>query len=279
MLIITLVITGIVFVITQFLLFWFAFKYQEKEGVKATHFAHSTKLEIIWTSIPAITLLVLVVFGLKNWSAFTGEIPAELAKDAMKVEVTGKQFGWIFRYPGQDKEFGKKYYRLINPKADNSLGLIWQDTVVNRVNGQTQQLKDDKYSHDDIVVEKTMYLVKGRAVELIIGSHDVIHDVGLTHFRLKMDAVPGMPTRLWFVPTKTTKEMKEITKNPNFKFEISCDQMCGNGHYSMQGLIEVVEQSEYDAWIAKQKPKYWSFNPSAAPIVDTSNIKAIAKAK
>ena len=81
------------------------------------------------------------------------------------------------------------------------------------------------------------------------------HDVGLTHFRLKMDAVPGIPTTMWFTPLYTTKEMREKTGNPNFSYEISCDQMCGTGHYSMKGIIEVVDQEEYDMWMAKQKPK------------------------
>jgi cytochrome c oxidase subunit 2 len=52
--------------------------------------------------------------------------------------------------------------------------------------------------------------------------------------------------------------MKEITGNPNFVYEISCDQMCGNGHYSMKGIIEVVTQEDYDLWMAKQKPLYLS---------------------
>ncbi len=65
---------------------------------------------------------------------------------------------------------------------------------------------------------------------MIIGSRDVIHDVGLAHFRMKMDAVPGIPTTLWFTPKYTTKEMKEKTGNPDFVYEIACDQMCGSGH-------------------------------------------------
>jgi cytochrome c oxidase subunit 2 len=66
MLWITLTITGIVFVVTQILLFWFAYKYQENENRKAFFFAHSTKLELIWTAIPAITLTVLVIFAFKK---------------------------------------------------------------------------------------------------------------------------------------------------------------------------------------------------------------------
>ncbi len=272
MLMTTLAITGIVFVFTQILLFWFAYKYQEKEGRKVYFFAHSTKLEVLWTAVPAIFLTVLVVIGLRNWFSFTSEAPA----NALQVEITGKQFGWIFRYPGKDGEFGKKYYRMIDA-ADNSLGLIWKDTIVNRANGEPQQLKDDKFTHDDLVMEQTMYVVKNRPVKLIINSRDVIHDVGLTHFRMKMDAVPGMPTTLWFTPIYTTNEMKERTKNPNFQYEISCDQMCGNGHYSMKGNIEVVTQAEYDAWLAKQKPKFLSvFAPAEPAKVDTVSKVAVA---
>ncbi len=248
---VTLAITGIVFVITQVLLFWFAFKYQEKDNRKAFFFAHSTKLELIWTAIPAITLTVLVIFGLRNWFFFTGEPP----KNAMVVEVTGKQFGWIFRYPGKDAVFGKKYYKNIDP-ATNSVGIVW----------------DDKLAQDDILTEQTMYVVKGQPVKLIIGSRDVIHDVGLSHFRLKMDAVPGIPTTMWFTPKFTTAEMKEKTGNPNFAYEISCDQMCGNGHYSMKGIIEVVTQEEYDLWMAKQKAQYLV----AFPEKDPTNVPAAA---
>jgi len=259
MLWVTLAVTGIVFIATQVILFVFAYKYQEDTNRKVVFFAHSTKLELIWTVIPAIALTVLVVIGLRNWFLFTGEPP----KNAMVVEVTGKQFGWIYRYPGKDGSFGKKYYKNID-NASNSLGLIW----------------DDELAQDDIVMEQTVYLIKGKPVKLVLGSRDVIHDVGLSHFRLKMDAVPGIPTTMWFTPKYTTKEMKERTGNPNFQYEISCDQMCGNGHYSMKGVIEVVDQEEFDAIMAKQKPYYYTAfpekDPSAAP-ADTTVVAAVVK--
>ena len=259
MLWVTLAISGIAFIATQVLLFVFAYKYQENPNRKVVFFAHSTKLELIWTIIPAITLTILVVIGLRNWFLFTGEAP----KNAMIVEVTGKQFGWIYRYPGKDGSFGKKYYKNID-NASNSLGLIW----------------DDELAQDDIVMEQTVYLIKGKPVKFILGSRDVIHDVGLSHFRLKMDAVPGIPTTMWFTPKYTTNEMKELTGNPNFVYEISCDQLCGNGHYSMKGIIEVVDQEEFDAIMAKQKPYYYTAfpekDPSAAP-ADTTVVAAVVK--
>jgi cytochrome c oxidase subunit 2 len=257
MLHVTLIITGVVFVITQAALFWFSYKYQESDTRKALYFPHNNTMELIWTVVPAIALTVLVVIGLRNWFSFTSDAP----KNSQVVEVTGKQFGWIFRYAGYDGVFGKKYYRMIDP-ANNSLGLNWRDSSVINV-------KDDPSSHDDIVQEQTMYVVKGKPVKLIIGSRDVVHDVGLPWFRLKMDAVPGTPTTLWFTPKYTTKEMKEKTNNANFQYEISCDQMCGNGHYSMKGVIEVVTQAEFDEWMAKQKPAYYA----AFPEKDPSNAK------
>jgi cytochrome c oxidase subunit 2 len=257
MLWITIAVTGSVFIATQIILFWFAYKYQESDNRKVFYFPHNNKLEVLWTIVPAIVLTVLVIVGLRNWFLFTGEPP----KDAMVVEVTGKQFGWIFRYPGKDGAFGKKYFRNIDP-ASNTLGLIWED----------------KLGHDDVVTEQTMYLVKGKPVKLIIGSRDVIHDVGLSHFRMKMDAVPGIPTTMWFTPKYTTKEMKEMTNNPNFVYEISCDQMCGNGHFSMKGIIEVVEQEEYDVWLAKQKPQYLVAFPDKDPSnKPADSVKVAAK--
>jgi cytochrome c oxidase subunit 2 len=245
MLYITVAITFIVFIITQICLFWFAYKYQESDKRKAYYYPHNNKLELIWTVVPAIVLTILVGFGIFYWFKITGEAP----KNAMIVEVTGKQFGWEFRYPGNDGILGKKYYKNIDPAKNNSLGQIWED----------------KNNEDDIWVEQEVHLVVNKPVKLIIGSKDVIHDVGLPHFRMKMDAVPGTPTTMWFTPTKTTKEMREETNNPNFVFELSCDQVCGKGHTGMRGVVVVETQEEFDMWLAGKKPQYQVANSANAP--------------
>ncbi|MFT3681929.1 MAG: cytochrome c oxidase subunit II [Ferruginibacter sp.] len=250
MLYITIAVTGVVFLITQVLLFWFAFKYQEKDGRKAYYFPHNTKLELIWTTVPAIFLTVLVVFGLKYWFKMTGEAP----ENSIVVEVTGHQFGWEFRYPGPDKILGKKDYKLT--KGANGLGVDFSDPT----------------SHDDIHVAGTMHLPVGKPVKLVIGAQDVIHDVGLSHFRLKMDAVPGIPTTMWFTPLYTTEEMKVRSGNPNFVYEISCDQMCGKGHFSMRAVIIVDKEEDYKLWLASQKPEYLTLYPPK--VADTAAVAA-----
>jgi cytochrome c oxidase subunit 2 len=253
MFVVTLAVTGIVFFITQFLLFWFAFKYQRTGEKIPYNFTHSTKLEMVWTAIPAVTMAVLVAIGLKSWFHMTSAAP----KGAMQIEMVGKQFNWISRYPGADGVLGRRNYTLINDN-DNLLGLDW----------------NDKKNMDDIIIPNgELRLIKDKPVELIIGSRDVIHDVGLSHFRMKMDAVPGITTRLWFTPTITTKEMIAKTGNPDFVYEVSCDQMCGKGHYSMRAVVIVETQAEHDAWLQSQQSYYQqnhaATNPAAPATTDS----------
>lgn len=247
---VTIIVTGIVFVVTQALLFWFAFKYQASEKRSSYYFAHSNKLEIIWTTIPAIAMAILVGIGLKNWFNVTSDAPA----NATVIEIVGKQFNWFVRYPGADNELGKRDFRKIND-ANNVLGLDW----------------NDKHNMDDIIaLNGEMHLVVNKPVKLVINSRDVIHDVGLPHFRIKMDAVPGITTTLWFTPTITSDSMKLITKNPNFVYEIACDQLCGKGHYAMRGTVIVETQEAYDKWMKSQQSYYAANNPAAAPAAEAT---------
>ncbi|MBS1588368.1 MAG: cytochrome c oxidase subunit II [Bacteroidetes bacterium] len=261
MLKVTLILTGIVFFITQTLLFWFTYRYQASEKRTSYYFPHNNKLELLWTTVPAITMAVLVAIGLRAWSSMTAPAP----ENSQVVEIVGKQFNWIIRYPGKDKVLGKRDFRNIND-ANNVLGLDW----------------NDKANHDDVIAENgEMHLIVNKPVKLIIGSRDVIHDVGLAHFRMKMDAVPGIVTTMWFTPTITTAEMKKITGNPNFVYEISCDQMCGKGHYSMRGTVIVETEVQHKAWLMMQKSYYATVNaPSdaATPATDSTAKATTSKA-
>lgn len=254
---VTLISTGIVFIVTQIMLFFFAFLFRSRPGHAAKYISpystQNNRLEIAWTSATLLVLLILVVIGLRQWFKMTGPAP----KNAMIMEVTGKQFDWMFRYPGEDGELGKKDYKLVDQAKSNPLGQNWSDPA----------------NRDDIVITGTMHLVVNRPVKLLINSQDVIHDVGLPYFRLKMDAVPGVPTSIWFTPTITTQTMKQITGNPNFVYELACDQLCGNGHYAMRATIIVETQKEFNHWEAKQKPQY---EIAMASGKDSVSIKTVA---
>lgn len=206
-------------------------------------------------------MTVLVVFGLKFWFKITSDAP----KDSVVVEITGHQFAWEMRYPGKDGKLGKKNYKLYNSPSGNTLGVDFEDPE----------------SWDDLHTTE-MHLPVGKPVKLVIHAQDVIHDVGLSHFRMKMDAVPGIPTTMWFTPIYTTEEMKKRTGNPNFVYEISCDQMCGKGHFSMRGVIVVEKEADYKNWLATQTPEYLTLfpdkNPNKKPeIADSTKTPSLAQ--
>ena len=226
---ITMAITCFVFVLTQIFLFGFAYKYQYKEGNQATFYSHNNTLEVIWTAIPAVVLAVLIISGWRTWSNITGPAP----EGAEVIEVMGYQYSWAIRYGGADKQLGDYDYRKID--VVNQVGIDFSD----------------KASFDDFIPTK-LFIPKGRPVLLQIRARDVIHSVYQPHFRLQMNAVPGMPTRFWFEATKTTAEMRSETGNPDFEYELVCNKICGKGHFAMKYLIEVVEADEYDKWYASQ---------------------------
>jgi len=234
----TLVPTGIIFVLTQILLFWFAFRYRFNKKRRAVHFAHSTKLEILWTAVPAVVMIGLVAIGLVNWFKIFKPAP----ENAIIVEVTGKQFQWDIRYSGDDNVLGTKSVYKID--AENAFGIDWKD------NNSRDDFKSD-----------TLYLMKNRPVLVRINSLDVLHSFYLPHFRVKMDAVPGIPTQFHFLPTKTTAEAREEYDNRKFNFELACAELCGQAHFNMRRVVKVVEEEEWNEWFNSQKSLYSQLTP------------------
>lgn len=233
---ITFLLTGIVFLATHVVLFYFAYKYRLRKNPNVLHFDHSSKLEFWWTIIPSFVLTFLVVSGLVQWNKIMSP-SAEKMKNAINVEATAYQFGWAFRYPGNDKEFGKRNFRLIG--GANLLGQDW----------------NDKANLDDIM-PNDLVLPVGKFVHVKITSRDVLHNFYIPHFGTKMDAVPGMPTQFSFTATKTTEQMRKEMNNPNFEYELACAELCGKGHFSMRKIVKVVTPEEYEAWLKEQKSYY-----------------------
>jgi cytochrome c oxidase subunit II len=255
---ITLIFTGIVFIATHILLFWYSYKYRYTTGKKAEFFHHSSKLEMIWTAVPAVVMTYLVTSGLIVWNSVFPELTEE--DKFIEIEATGYQFAWDIRYPGQDGKLGNKNFQLIDP-ASNTLGIDFKDEA----------------SVDDIVLGGTdkILLPKDSTIKVRITAKDVLHNFYLPHFRVKMDAVPGLPTSFIFTPVKTTAEFREQLRqypewrqpaDPNepngkqkwevFEYELACAELCGKGHYSMRRVVEVVEREEFDTWMASQTPFY-----------------------
>ena len=122
------VIVIMIFFFTNFLLFFFTFKYVRKPGVKAFYYPHNNKLEMIWTVVPAIVLAVIIILGLQTWN----DLVAPTGKEAIRVELFSKQFDWTARYAGQDNTLGKYDYKLTTD--NNELALLTSNTIDSALN-------------------------------------------------------------------------------------------------------------------------------------------------
>lgn len=240
----------VVFLLTNFFLFWFAYKYRGNSKKVATYYPHNNKLELLWTVIPAVALAFIIIFGLKYWNEIMAESKDE---NRVVVEIYAKQFDWTARYPGKDGKLGLSDYRQIS--GSNSVGMDTNDVAC----------------YDDILVKDEFHIPVGTEVELNIRSRDVIHSVYLPHFRAQMNAVPGMITYFKFKPTKTTAEMrkdpyviqmmaginKQREKNGEepveFDYLLLCNKICGSSHFNMQMNVVVDTPEDYKKWLASKK--------------------------
>ena len=244
----TFAITGVVFVITQILLFWFAYRYQHKEGNKALYYPENDRLEMAWTLVPALVLTVLVLFGFRIWVDTTIN-----SRDNSKyeIEMYAYQFGWKFRYPGEDGKLGRYDYRLTNLIPDNG--------IVNPIGLDPK----DEASKDDIVSDE-LILPKDVQVRIRLRSRDVLHAAHMPHFRSQMYCVPGTPTEMNITPIYTTADYRNRIGNPEFNFELACNQICGGSHYNMRREILVVTEAEYLKWMSEQKAFFTDLEESDA---------------
>ena len=212
-------ITGIAFTAIVLFMAYCVFRFRHKPGRRAVYNPESKKLELWLTIVTAVGVAAMLAPGLFVWAQFV-----TVPQGASEVEAIGQQWQWSFRLPGEDGRLGKSDTRYIS--SENPLGLNPNDPDV----------------PDDVVIESDdLHLPLGKPVKVLLRSIDVVHSFYVPEFRTKMDLVPGMVSYVWFVPTRTGT------------FEILCAELCGSGHFNMRGKVVVEEESEYQAWLRKQK--------------------------
>ena len=193
-------ITGVFFFIVQGALLFFVLLYREKPGKKAAYLHGNTAVEVIWTIVPAIILLVLTIASQKAWAEI--RFPHRFPKASLTIDILAEQFAWNVRYSGPDGQF---------------------ETA------------------DDVTTLNQLHLPVGETALIKVRSKDVIHSFFVPEFRIKQDAVPGLPTQVWIKPTRQGQ------------YEIRCAELCGLGHYRMRGFVTTESADQFQKWLAQTK--------------------------
>ena len=183
------------------------------EGVKSHT---SSYLEV---AVAVIEAVILLGFAIPAWAVRVNAFPPE--DGATVVHVIAKQFEWHSVYPGPDGRFGRRDASLIT--STNAIGLD----------------RDDPNGADDIHRINELNLPVDTPVIAYLSTMDVIHSFGISSMRVKQDVVPGMEIPVWWEPTIEGA------------YEINCSQLCGLGHYRMRGFLTIMNQADYQAFLAE----------------------------
>ena len=211
-------IAGFFFVLVIGLLTVFIVRYRAtKSRVEGEAIHGNTPLEIVWTVIPFIIMIVLAILSTelvtRQWKA-----PA----NTLIVKVTAFQYGWKFEY---------------FQSSPNGTGA--DTTMVGNICGDPKAFV--KIRNLGVKTSTVLYLPSGENVRFLVTSLDVIHSFWVPDFLIKRDTVPGLMVDMWFMPDRVGN------------FPLRCAELCGPDHSIMTGEVRVIPQLEFTAWLEKQR--------------------------
>lgn len=248
-------ITIIITVITVFvfiLLGYTIWRYRNKRNPVPSKTTHHVKLEIIWTVIPILILLIIVVPSLRLMYFMDRTVQPDLT-----LKVTGYQWYWGYSYPEQEvEEFSLNL--IPNEEFDQK-----NEFAALRAMPTYQRL----LSTYDLASGKPAFVVlpEQKNVRVLVTANDVLHSFAMPSFGVKKDAVPGRLNETWF-----------RAKQPGIYYG-QCSEICGINHGYMPIEIRVVPQDQFDQWVALMKedqPKAMDYIHSVTVQYAHAQIKA-----
>jgi cytochrome c oxidase subunit 2 len=210
------------------LLGYVIWKFNEKAHPTPTKTTHNTLIEVAWTIIPVV---ILVIIAIPSFRLLTKEL--EIPAADVTIKVTGSQWHWAYEYP-KDQGGGFSFESYMKPEKD-----------IKPEDGDIRLLSVDNEAV--VPINKT--------VVLQITAVDVIHSFIIQSFGTRVDAVPGRLNETWF---KADREGVYYGQ---------CSKICGKDHAFMPIVFRVVSDEKYQAWLADSKKKF-AAAPSAISVAD-----------
>lgn len=229
-----LIIITVITIFVTLLLIWVLIRYNSKANKVPATFTHHSGIEVAWTIVP---ILILIVIGSFSLPVLFQQM--EIPEADVNIKVTGNQWYWTYEY--SDSEFEFDSYMLGQPSTleDDSTPYVLTDTT-------RALLKEYGYAEDEFLLATDTALVVpvNANVVLSITGADVIHSWAMPAFGVKLDAVPGRLAQTWF---RATKEGVYFGQ---------CSELCGKDHSYMPITVKVVSQEVYDAWLKGAVAEY-----------------------
>jgi cytochrome c oxidase subunit 2 len=211
--------------------------FRKSKGAVSADFDHNTKAEVIWTVIPVMILVAMAIPAAQTLVKIEDTRNTDLT-----VKVTGYQWKWQYEYVDE----GVSFFSTL-ASASNEARQLDSGVNVHQV---------DNYLLD---VDNPLVVPVHKKVRVLVTAADVIHNWWVPDFGLKKDAIPGYINELWFKAEKVGT------------YRGQCAELCGRDHGFMPVVVRVVEQAEYDAWLAEQKA---ARQAAAAPAVQAAQVTA-----
>ena len=221
------IITAIV-VVVLILLILVVVRFNHKANPVPSKFTHNTLVEIVWTVVPVLVLFVIAIpsFGVLadqqtipdgerrylGAQIFGGEV--EVPAPELTVKITGYQWYWGYEYMDEDVDF--------------------VSVMLNEEQRETNKPDQPRL----LAVDNELIVPVNTTVRLLITAADVLHAVAVPSFGIKVDAVPGRNNESWFYAREAGIYYGQ------------CSELCGKDHAFMPIAVRVVEQEQYDAWLA-----------------------------
>ena len=214
-----LILCTVIFVGVFGVMFYSVFAHRKSKGHKASHFHESTTVEIIWTIVPFIIVVLMALPATRTVVAMKDTSNADVT-----IKVTGYQWKWGYDYvkgPGEGINF---LSTLSTPRAETD----------------GQQPISDTYLQE---VDNPLVVPVDKKIRIITTANDVVHSWYVPAFGVKQDAIPGFVRDTWFKADKTGT------------FRGFCTELCGKEHAFMPVVVEVLSADDYAKWVDDQKKK------------------------
>ncbi|WP_114786155.1 cytochrome c oxidase subunit II [Vibrio tetraodonis] len=215
-------------------MFYSMYHHRKSKGAVAANFHESTKVEVIWTVIPIIILVLMAIPATRTLVAMEDTSQSDLT-----VKITGSQWKWHYSYFGEDVDF----FSLLATSQKEIEGI------------------EDKGAHYLLEVDNPLVLPINRKVRFLMTSDDVIHSWWVPDFAVKKDTIPGFINEAW----------TRIDKPGIYRGQ--CAELCGRAHGFMPIVVQAMEEEDYDAWLLAKKAEIEKAKQEAAASLTASLSK------